>query len=144
MSILTSVLSNSHYSCTCSYEESVEKELQNKSFASDDEKVGYKILLTALDIPLKLIAQNAGAKGDVVVETVRKEAGAYGFDALTIQYGDMFKAGIVDPAKVTLSALQNAASVGSMLLTTEAAVVEIPEEKPEAPAMPPGMGGMGY
>ncbi len=122
----------------------LERELQNKSFSSDDEKVGYKILTTALDIPLKLIAENAGAKGDVVVEAVKKETGAYGFDALTSQYGDMFKAGIVDPAKVTRFALENAASVASMLLTTEAAVVEIPEEK-SAPAMPDmgGMGGMG-
>ncbi len=119
----------------------LEKELQNKSFSSDDEKVGYKILLTALDIPLKLIAQNAGAKGDVVVENVKKEGGAYGYDALADQYGDLFKAGIVDPAKVTRSALENAASVASMLLTTEAAVIEIPEEK-SAPAMP-DMGGMG-
>lgn len=123
----------------------LEKELQNKSFVSDDEKVGYKILLAALDIPLKLIAQNAGAKGDVVVENVKKESGAYGYDALTDQYGDMFKSGIVDPAKVTRSALENAASVASMLLTTEAAVVEIPEEK-SAPQMPDmsgmGMGGM--
>jgi len=122
----------------------LEKELHNKSFDSDDEKVGYKILLTALDIPLKLIAQNAGAKGDVVVENVKKESGAYGYDALTDQYGDLFKAGIVDPAKVTRFALENAASVASMLLTTEAAVVEIPEES-KTPAMPDmsGMGGMG-
>ena len=122
----------------------LEKELQNKSFDSDDEKVGYKILLASLDIPLKLIAQNAGAKGDVVVENVKKETGAYGYDALSDQYGDMFKAGIVDPAKVTRSALENAASVSSMLLTTEAAIVDIPEEK-AAPQMPDmsGMGGMG-
>ena len=89
------------------------------------------------------IANNAGAKGDVVVDAVKKESGAYGYDALTNTYGDMVKAGIVDPAKVTRSALENAASVASMLLTTEAAVVEIPEEK--APQMPDmsGMGGMG-
>ena len=67
---------------------------------------------------------------------------AYGYDALNDEYVDMFKSGIVDPAKVTRSALQNAASVGSMLLTTEAAIVDIPEEKSE-PAMPAGMGGMG-
>ena len=68
--------------------------------------------------------------------------GAYGYDALRDEYTDMFKSGIVDPAKVTRSALVNAASVGSMLLTTEAAVVDIPEEKPEVPQMPAGMGGM--
>jgi len=122
----------------------LEKALDTKNFASDDEKVGYKILTAALDIPLKLISENAGAKGDVVVENVKKESGAYGYDALTNTYGDMLKSGIVDPAKVTRSALENAASVASMLLTTEAAVVDIPEEK-SAPMMPDmgGMGGMG-
>ena len=123
----------------------LEKELSSKSFESDDEKVGFKILTAALDIPLKLIAENAGAKGDVVVDAVKKESGAYGYDALNNEYGDMFKAGIVDPAKVTRSALENAASVASMLLTTEAAVVDIPEEKPAMPDMSAmqGMGGMG-
>ena len=121
----------------------LENVLDNKTFTSDDEKIGFKILTSALDIPLTTIANNAGAKGDVVVDAVKKESGAYGYDALTNTYGDMFKAGIVDPAKVTRSALENAASVASMLLTTEAAVVEIPEEK--APQMPDmsGMGGMG-
>lgn len=121
----------------------LEKEISNKNFTSDDEKIGYKILTAALDIPLNLIANNAGAKGDVIVDAVRKEAGAYGYDALNNQFVDMFKAGIVDPAKVTRSALENAASVASMLLTTEAAVVDIPEEsKPAMPDMS-GMGGMG-
>ena len=76
----------------------------------------------------------------LVVDAVKKESGAYGYDAMANTYGDLFKAGIVDPAKVTRSALENAASVASMLLTTEAAVVEIPEEK--APQMP-DMSGMG-
>ena len=123
----------------------LEKEISNKNFSSDDEKIGYKILTAALDIPLNLIANNAGAKGDVIVDAVRKEAGAYGYDALNNQFVDMFKAGIVDPAKVTRSALENAASVASMLLTTEAAVVDIPEEtKPAMPDMGAlgGMGGM--
>ena len=121
----------------------LEKEIANKNFSSDDEKIGFKILTAALDIPLNLIAQNAGAKGDVIVDAVRKENGAYGYDALNNQFVDMFKSGIVDPAKVTRSALENAASVASMLLTTEAAVVDIPEEsKPAMPDMS-GMGGMG-
>ncbi|MBE7705691.1 MAG: chaperonin GroEL [Cyanobacteria bacterium SIG30] len=126
-------------------QQSLEKALETKSFDSDDEKIGFKILTSALDIPLKLIAENAGAKGDVVVDSIRKESGSFGYDALTNTYGDMFKAGIVDPAKVTRSALENAASVSSMLLTTEAAVVEIPEEKPAMPDMSAmqGMGGMG-
>ncbi len=114
-------------------------------FATDDEKIGYKILMTALDVPLKQIAYNAGAKGDVVVDNVKKEKCAYGYDALMNKYVDMFEAGIVDPAKVTRSALENAASVASMLLTTEAAVVTIKEPKSNTPQMPDmsGMGGMG-
>ncbi len=114
-------------------------------FATDDEKIGYKILMTALDVPLKQIAFNAGAKGDVVVDKVKKEKCAYGYDALMNKYVDMFEAGIVDPAKVTRSALENAASVASMLLTTEAAVVTIKEPKSNTPQMPDmsGMGGMG-
>ncbi len=124
----------------------LQKELETKTFESDDEKTGFKILTAALDIPLVAIANNAGAKGEVVVDSVRKHEGAFGYDALANKYVDMFEAGIVDPAKVTRSALENAASVASMLLTTEAAVVEIPEDK--APEMPmgggmPGMGGMG-
>lgn len=117
------------------------KSLDTCPYNSDDEKVGYRILLDALHIPLKQIADNAGEKGDVVVEEVKKLPETEGFDALTNTYVDMFKAGIVDPAKVTRSVLENAVSVASMLLTTEAAVVEIPS-KEAAPAMPP-MGGMG-
>ncbi len=117
------------------------KYLETAQFDSDDEKVGFRILLDALHIPLKQIADNAGEKGDVVVEEVKKLPESEGFDALTNTYVDMFKAGIVDPAKVTRSVLENAVSVASMLLTTEAAVVDIP--KPEAPQMPPMGGGMG-
>ncbi|HCB11275.1 MAG TPA: chaperonin GroEL [Cyanobacteria bacterium UBA11991] len=104
------------------------KNLETIDFESDDEKVGYKILTAALDVPLRAIARNAGAKADVVVDCVLEKDGAYGYDALNSKYVDMFEAGIVDPAKVTRSALTNAASVGSMLLTTEAAVVELPED----------------
>lgn len=127
----------------------VQQELNSKietlEFESDDEKVGYKILTAALDVPLRAIARNAGAKADVVVDCVLEKEGAYGYDALNSKYVDMFQAGIVDPAKVTRSALINAASVGSMLLTTEAAVVELPEEKSSTPDMSAmaGMGGMG-
>ncbi len=127
----------------------VQQELNSKletiDFESDDEKVGFKILTAALDVPLRAIARNAGAKADVVVDCVLEKDGAYGYDALNSKYVDMFQSGIVDPAKVTRSALINAASVGSMLLTTEAAVVDIPEEKSSAPDMSAmaGMGGMG-
>ncbi len=126
----------------------VQQELESKintmTFESDDEKSGYKILMAALDVPLRAIAYNSGAKSDVVVENVRAEKDAYGYDALLDRYTDMFAAGIVDPAKVTRSALENAASVGSMLLTTQAAVVDIPEEsKPDMSAMAGMGGGMG-
>lgn len=123
----------------------LEEKINSTEFASDDEKIGYRILTTALDIPLRLIVTNAGAKADVVVEMVKSEDAAFGYDALANVYTDMYKAGIVDPAKVTRSALENAASIGSMLLTTEAAVVEIPEEKSAMPDMSAmaGMGGMG-
>lgn len=123
-------------------QQELQKQLEAIAFSSDDEKIGFKILTSALDVPLRAIAYNAGAKADVVVDAVLSHEGSYGYDALDDQFVDMFKSGIVDPAKVTRSALVNAASVGSMLLTTEAAVVDIPEEKPAAPAMP-GMGGMG-
>ena len=123
-------------------QQALNKAIDSIEFGSDDEKIGYKILTTALDVPLRAIAHNAGAKSDVVIDTVLSNEGAFGYDALDYKYVDMFKAGIVDPAKVTRSALMNAASVASMLLTTEAAVVEIPEEKPASPAMPAGMGGM--
>lgn len=128
----------------------VQQELESKissvSFQTDDEKIGFKILTAALDVPLKLIANNAGAKSDVVIEKVRSEKDSFGYDALKNEFTDMIKAGIVDPAKVTRSALENAASVGSMLLTTEAAVVEIQDDKsgmPDMSAAMAGMGGMG-
>lgn len=127
----------------------VQQELESKvsstTFQTDDEKIGFKILTAALDVPLKLIANNAGAKSDVVIEKVRSEKGAFGYDALRNEFADMIKAGIVDPAKVTRSALENAASVASMLLTTEAAVVDIVDEKSSMPDMSAmaGMGGMG-
>ena len=126
-------------------QQELEAKLNSFNFDSDDEKSGYKILMSALDAPLRAIAYNAGAKSDVVVDNVRAGKDAYGYDALLYRYVDMFEAGIVDPAKVTRSALENAASVASMLLTTEAAVIDIPEEKsaPDMSAAMAGMGGMG-
>ena len=120
----------------------LEKSINTISYSTDDEKVGYRILLDSLYIPLKQIADNAGVKGEVIVEAVKKLPTNEGYDAMNDKYVDMIKAGIVDPAKVTRSALQNAVSVAGMLLTTEAAVVEIPEKKPPMPPMP-DMGGMG-
>lgn len=125
-------------------QQELEAKLPTVTFETDDEKIGFKILSAALDVPLKQIAHNAGAKSDVVIDKVKSEKGSFGYDALKDEFTDMIKAGIVDPAKVTRSALENAASVASMLLTTEAAVVDIPEEKaaPDMSAMA-GMGGMG-
>ena len=109
-----------------------------------DEKTGAKIVLRALEEPVRQIALNAGLEGSVIIDTiVRKKTVGYGFDAYNESYGDMIKKGIVDPAKVTRSALQNAASVAAMVLTTESLVADKPEEAPAAPAMPAGgMGGM--
>ncbi|MCD7879017.1 MAG: chaperonin GroEL [Candidatus Gastranaerophilales bacterium] len=122
----------------------LEKSINIVNYTTEDEKVGFRILLDSLYVPLKQIADNAGVKGEVVVETVKKLPVNEGYDAMTNKYTDMIKSGIVDPAKVTRSALQNAVSVASMLLTTESAVVDIPA-KAAAPAMPDmgGMGGMG-
>ncbi len=103
-----------------------------------DEKIGAKIVYKALEEPIRLIAENAGYDGSIVVEKVlEKNDTAYGFDALKGEYVNMFEAGIIDPAKVTRSALQNAASIAGMLLTTEVLVVEKPEEKKNTPEIPP-------
>lgn len=109
-----------------------------------DEKTGARIILRALEEPVRQIAENAGFEGSVVVAEVKNQKVGYGFNAATEEYTDMIGAGIVDPAKVTRSAIQNAASASAMLLTTEAGIVDIKEENPSIPAMPPGgMGGMG-
>jgi len=105
-----------------------------------DEKTGVKIILRTLQEPVRQIAENAGLEGSVVVENVMNEKPGVGFDALNNKYVDMIKSGIVDPTKVTRSALQNAASVASMILTTEAAVADIPkDDAPMAGGMPGGM-----
>jgi len=122
--------------------------------AEGDMAVGVRIVRRALEEPLRQIAENAGLEGSVVIEHVKNAEPGVGFDALTEQYADMVKEGIVDPLKVTRSALQNAASIASMLLTTEALISDLPEKKEAMPPMPPGgmgdmggmggMGGMGY
>ncbi len=108
---------------------------------SDDEKVGFKIVRRALEEPIRQIAENAGVDGAVIAERAKGEKKGVGFDAAKMEWVDMMKVGIIDPAKVTRSALQNAASVASLLLTTECAITDIPEKNP--PAMPAGGGGMG-
>ncbi len=107
-----------------------------------DTKTGVQIVLKALEAPIKQIAKNAGLEGSVIVENIKRENKVgYGFNALDEEYTDMISAGIVDPTKVTRSALQNAASVASMVLTTESLVADIKEPAPAAPAAP-DMGGM--
>ena len=108
---------------------------------SDDEKVGFKIVRRALEEPIRQIADNAGVDGAVVAERAKNEKAGTGYNAYTGEWVDMMEAGVIDPAKVTRSALQNAASVAGMLLTTECAITDIPEPKAPAAAAP-DMGGM--
>ncbi len=107
-----------------------------------DTRTGVRIVLKALEEPVRQIATNAGLDGSVICEKVKVSPDGVGFDALKEEYVDMIEVGIVDPTKVTRSALQNAASASSMLLTTEAVVADIPEKEPPMPAGNPGMGGM--
>ncbi|WP_294740182.1 chaperonin GroEL [uncultured Exiguobacterium sp.] len=115
------------------------------SVSTGDEATGVNIVLRALEAPLRQIAENAGQEGSVIVERLKHEAPGMGYNAATDEYVDMIETGIVDPAKVTRSALQNAASVSAMFLTTEAVIADKPEPAGSAPAMPDmgGMGGMG-
>ena len=108
-----------------------------------DVKVGVEIVRRAVEAPVRQIAENAGLEGSVVVDSVKKAGDGVGFNALENTYVDMIGAGIVDPAKVTRSALQNAASIAAMVLTTETLVTDKPEPEAPAPAGAPGMGGMG-
>ncbi len=108
----------------------------------EEQQFGVRIIRRALEEPLRQISQNAGVDGSIVVERVKNEKGAFGFNASEEKYEDLIKAGVIDPTKVSRTALQNAASVASLLLTSEAMIAEKPEKK--APPMPPaGMGGMG-
>ena len=106
-----------------------------------DQAVGVRLIKRAIEEPMRWIASNAGQEGSIVVQKVKEQSGDVGYNAQTDTYEDLVAAGVIDPTKVVRSALQNAASIASLLLTTEALVTEIPEEKKEAP-MPPG-GGMG-
>ncbi len=123
----------------------LEKFQINKEGEGDaDEQIGVNIVRRALEEPLRQIVQNAGKEGAVVVERVRSEKNDnFGFNAQTEIYEDLVKAGVIDPAKVTRTALQNAASIAGLMLTTEAMVADVPEEDKGSPAMPGGMGGMG-
>ena len=106
-----------------------------------DQQIGVNIVARAIEEPLRWIATNAGLEGSIVVQKVREMKDTEGFNALTDTYEDLVKAGVIDPAKVTRSALQNASSIAALMLTTEAMICEIPEKKP-APMPGPEHGGM--
>jgi len=108
-----------------------------------DEQTGVDVLRRALDVPLRIIADNSGAEGPVVLNNVASKRGAYGYDAYIEKYGDMFELGIIDPAKVTRAAVENAVSVAGMILTTESLIADKKEEE-KMPPMPPGGGGMDF
>ena len=114
---------------------------------NDDQRIGIEIIKKAIESPLRQIVENAGVEASVVINEIKKNKDDYGFNALTEEYQNLIKAGVIDPTKVTRVALENAASVASMLLTTEAVICEKPEKEKSAPMMPPGggygdMGGM--
>ena len=116
----------------------------DKLKVDDEEAVGVDIMRRALDAPIRQICENAGVEASIVAQAVRKGKGDYGYDARTDEYVSMFEAGIIDPTKVARVAVENASSIAGMILTTEAAVTEIPEkDAPPMPPMDPGMGGMG-
>jgi len=115
----------------------------DKVEANGDEAIGVDIVRRAMEFPIKTIAENAGIDGSIACEKVKNGKGNFGFNAATLEYGDLVKMGVVDPTKVTRSALENAGSIASLLLTTEALVSEIPEKKPAPAGGPGGPGGMG-
>src|SRR5438128_4778428 len=117
-----------------------QKALENLKLEDSDEQIGVQIVRRALEEPLRQIVNNAGQEGSIVVEKVRADKNPnFGFDAATDEYGDLVKQGVIDPTKVTRTALQNAASIASLLLTTEAVIAELPEDKKKAgPPMPGG------
>jgi len=109
---------------------------------NEEQNVGIQIAKRAMEAPLRQIVTNAGGEASVVVDKVKQGEGNFGFNAATGEYGDMIEMGILDPAKVTRSALQAAASVAGLMITTECMITEIKEDKPAMPPMDPGMGGM--
>ncbi|HTJ23377.1 MAG TPA: chaperonin GroEL [Gemmatimonadaceae bacterium] len=117
--------------------------LKTLKLTDSDEQIGVDIIRRSVEEPIRMIVQNAGGEGSIVVEKVRaSKDDAFGFNALTDTYENLVQAGVIDPTKVTRTALQNAASIAGLLLTTEALIVEKKEDKPAAPAGPGGMGGM--
>ena len=120
----------------------IEKVAKLEESLKGDEKTGAVIIKKALEAPLRQIVENAGMDGSVIVEKVKQSAKDEGYDAYNDEYVNMFEKGIVEPTKVTRSALQNAVSVAGMILTTEAAVADLPKEEESMPQMPGGMPGM--
>ena len=116
--------------------------LEKVKMDSEDEQIGVNIVFKALEIPMRKISENAGQEGSVIIEKVRQEQAKtkntnIGYNVLTETYGDMVKGGVIDPAKVTRGAMENAASIAAMILTTEALITDIPQPEPAAPAGPP-------
>ena len=125
------------------HQEIIEKQVKEK-VEDDEENVGIDIMRRALEEPIRQICENAGAESSIVAQAVREGKADYGYDARNGEYVNMLKAGIIDPTKVARVAVQNATSIAGMILTTEAAVTELPEKDgPPMPPMDPGMGGMG-
>ncbi len=120
-----------------------EKAIDALKFDNADQKTGAAIIRRAIEEPLRQIVQNAGLEGSVVVNKVKEGKDSFGYNAKTDTYEDLIKAGVIDPAKVTRTALKNASSIASMILTTDCVIAEKKEPKPAAPAMDPSMGGMG-
>ena len=118
--------------------------LEKLAGANDDETTGIAIIKRALEEPLRQIVENAGVEGSIIIQKVKEGKDDYGYNARTDKYENLYGAGVIDPTKVTRVALENAASIAGMLLTTECVLADIKEEKPAMPAMPGGMGGMDY
>ena len=118
------------------------KALENMKVKDEDNQIGVNIVKRAIEEPIRQIVQNAGKEGAVIVENVKKKEGAYGYNAASEKFEDLLEAGIIDPTKVTRTALENASSVAGLLLMTEALIADEPEDEAPMPAMPPG-GGMG-
>jgi chaperonin GroEL len=117
--------------------------IQALNLPDADEQIGVEIVKRAIEAPLRMLASNAGVEGSLIVQEVKKRKGNEGYNVATGEYVDLVKAGVVDPKKVTRSALQNAASIAGLLLTTECLVTELPEKDKPAPADPHGHGGGG-
>ena len=116
--------------------------LDGKKLDNEDEQIGLNIVRKALEVPMRKIAENAGKDGSVIVENVRqmqksKKNNRIGYDVLSEEYGDMVNGGVIDPAKVTRCALENAASIAAMILTTEALITDVPEKEKSSPMPPP-------